>query len=48
MAGIWPGCGCAGPSSVLVFVVGVGCSGAYLCAAAPVGAGKLVAPGCAD
>lgn len=39
-----PGCGGAGPS-LSVFVVGVGCTGAYLCAA-PVGAGAA-APGCA-
>ena len=43
--GTAPGCGAGGPPSLSVFVVGVGCTGAYRSAAA-VGAGAA-APGCA-
>jgi hypothetical protein len=46
MVGTEPGCGAGGPFSVSLLVVGVGCKGAYLCAA-PVGAGIADAPACA-
>jgi hypothetical protein len=47
MLGAGPGCGRGGPFSVSLLVVGVGCKGAYLWDAVPVGAGMAGAPGCA-